>query len=458
MAFESLSQKLQNALKSLRGKGKLNENDIENAMREVKLVLLEADVNFKVVKDFIARVSQEAKGAKVMESLSPAQMVIKIVSDEMARLMGAEEANIKSLPLDGSQPQAVNIKNINFAQNKPTVIMVVGLQGAGKTTTAAKLASLFRKHGKNPLLVACDVYRPAAIKQLKTLGKQLTIPVFSVEDNQNAPEIAKQSLEEARKHANDVIILDTAGRLDIDEELMDELVDIRRIVEASEVLLVTDSMMGQEAVSIAKNFDERLNIDGIILTKLDGDARGGAALSLKSVVGKPIKFIGIGEKLNDLEIFYPERMAKRILGMGDVLTLIDKAQEVFDEKQSLEMQSKMAQQRFDLDDFLVQLEQLQKMGPINQLVDMLPATFNKKQLAVTDVNDQKFVKIKAIIQSMTPKERQDPSIINGSRRTRIANGSATKVQDINALLTQFEQVKKMVKQMNNQNKWRKAKW
>lgn len=430
MVFESLSDKLTGIFKGLRGKGKVNEGDIKAAMREVKLALLEADVNFKVVKEFIASVSEKAKGEAVLESLTPGQMIIKIVCDEMADLMGSTNSGIV------------------FADKPPTVIMMLGLQGAGKTTTSAKLAALLRKQGKKPLLVACDVYRPAAIDQLKTVAKQLDMPVFSMDGSKDVPAIAKAAIEEARVNGNDIVILDTAGRLNIDEELMQELKEIAGKVQVDEKLLVVDSMIGQEAVNVAKDFDEQMDISGVILTKLDSDTRGGAALSLKSVVGKPIKFAGMGEKLSDLEVFHPERMAERILGMGDVMTLIEKAEGLVEEKQAKELYDRMMSQKFNLDDFLVQIEQLQKMGPISQIMDMLPG-MNSKQMKGMAIDEKKFYRNKAIIQSMTAGERQNPSIINGSRRLRIAKGSGCKVQDINSLLSQFEQMKKMMKNMNN---------
>lgn len=437
MAFNGLSEKLSGVFSRLKGHGKVNEADIKTAMREVKLALLEADVNFKVVKDFISAVSERCKGSDVLESLTPAQQVIKIVREELIALMGKEN------------------EKVVFASKPPTVIMMVGLQGAGKTTTSGKLASLLRKnHNKRPLLVAGDVYRPAAIKQLEVVGAQINVPVYSLGDKVSPVEIAKKAYAHAIEHGNDLVIIDTAGRLHIDETLMQELTDIKEAVNPNEILLVVDSMTGQDAVNVATSFNEQLDITGVVLTKLDGDTRGGAALSVKAVSGKPIKFACIGEKLSDIEPFYPDRMASRILGMGDVLTLIDKAQEAFDEKQAIEMEKRLRQSKFTLEDFLSQMNQLKKMGPMSQLVGMLPGMGNMKDV---QVDDSKMGRIEAIILSMTPAERNNPSIINGSRKIRIAKGCGMQVQDVNQLLRQFEQMQKMIKQlMGNKNLKRKG--
>ena len=436
MAFESLGDKLQGVLKKLRGKGKVTEKDIKAAMREVKLALLEADVNFKVVKEFINSISEKCMGQEVMESLTPSQQIIKIVNDELTDLMGGE------------------YQKLTFSNNPPTVIMLCGLQGAGKTTACGKLALHLRKQfGKRPLMVAGDVYRPAAIKQLEVLGAQINIPVFTLGDNVSPVDIAAQAVEHAKKHGNDPVIIDTAGRLQIDEKLMTELCDIKETVNPQEILLVVDAMIGQDAVNIAETFNNRLDVSGIILSKLDGDTRGGAALSVKHITGKPIKFASVGEKLSDLEPFYPDRMASRILGMGDVLTLIDKAQEAIDDKKAKELEEKIRKQQFDLNDFLEQFQQIKKMGPITQLLEMLPG-IDKKMLESVDVDDKKIVHIEAIIQSMTSEERRKPQIIGASRKVRIAKGSGTRVQDVNALLKQFEQVQKMMKQFSGANQSR----
>ena len=436
MAFESLADKLNAAFKKLRGKGKLNETDIKTAMREVKMALLEADVNFKIVKDFIKNVSERAVGAEVLESLTPGQQVIKIVNEELIKLMG-------------EKPEKLTVSS-----NPPSVYMLVGLQGAGKTTTCAKLAGNLRKDGKKPLLVACDVYRPAAIKQLQVVGAQLNIPVYSEEGNNNPVEIAKSALKYAVSNLNDVVIIDTAGRLHIDETLMDELINIKESVKPHEILLTVDAMTGQDAVNVAESFHEKLNIDGVILTKLDGDTRGGAAISVRAVTGRPIKFAGMGEKLNELEPFYPDRMASRILGMGDVLTLIEKAEQAFDEKKAAELEKKMRNETFTLEDFLEQMEQLKKMGPLSGLLDMIPG-MNKAKLSGADIDEKKFYKIGAIIKSMTPEERQKPDIINANRKIRIANGCGMKVADVNALLKQFEQMRKMMKQFSDPKKMKR---
>ena len=436
MAFESLADKLNAAFKKLRGKGKLNESDIKTAMREVKMALLEADVNFKIVKDFIKNVSERSVGAEVLESLTPGQQVIKIVNEELIKLMG-------------EKPEKLTVSS-----NPPSVYMLVGLQGAGKTTTCAKLAGNLRKDGKKPLLVACDVYRPAAIKQLQVVGAQLNIPVYSEEGNTNPVEIAKSALRHAVSNLNDVVIIDTAGRLHIDETLMDELLNIKESVKPQEILLTVDAMTGQDAVNVAESFHEKLNIDGVILTKLDGDTRGGAAISVRAVTGRPIKFAGMGEKLNELEPFYPDRMASRILGMGDVLTLIEKAEQAFDEKKAAELEKKMRNEAFTLEDFLDQMEQLKKMGPLSGLLDMIPG-MNKAKLSGVEIDEKKFYKIGAIIKSMTPAERQNPDIINASRKIRIADGCGMKVTDVNALLKQFDQMKKMMKQFSDPKKMKR---
>ena len=429
MAFESLSDKLQNAFKKLRSKGSLTEADVKEAMKEVKRALLEADVNFKVVKQFINAVSERAVGEDVLKGLNPGQMVIKIVKEEMDKLMGSETEEIKLLP-----------------SNEVTVIMMCGLQGSGKTTHSAKLANMLKTQGHRPMLVACDIYRPAAIDQLKVLGAKIGVPVF--EKGTQKPELtAKEAVAHARDHGNDFIILDTAGRLHIDTELMDELKRICRTVEVNEILLVVDSMVGQDAVNIAKTFNETLEITGVILTKLDGDTRGGAALSVKAVTGKPIKFIGTGEKIGDLEKFYPDRMASRILGMGDVLSLIERVENQIDEKQALEAAKKLEDNKFDLNDLLEQFRSIKKMGNLKQLLAMIPGV--GKQLKDVDIDDNQLQKIEAIITSMTNKERTKPEIINASRKKRIAAGCGQSVEAVNRLLKQYESMKKMFKQMNS---------
>ncbi|SHH07589.1 signal recognition particle protein [Tepidibacter thalassicus] len=428
MIFEGLAEKLQNTFAKLKGKGKLSEKDVKDAMREVKLALLEADVNFKVVKDFVNKVKERAVGQEVMESLTPGQHVIKIVNEELTDLMGSVQSKI------------------SFSSKPPTIIMLVGLQGAGKTTTGGKLGGLFKKQGKRPLLVACDVYRPAAIKQLQVVGEKLDIPVFSMGDKENPVNIAKAGISHAVKNNNDLVIIDTAGRLHIDEGLMDELKNIKSEVKPHEILLVVDSMTGQDAVNVAQSFNEALGIDGVVLTKLDGDTRGGAALSVRAVTNKPIKFIGMGEKLDDLEPFYPDRIASRILGMGDVLSLIEKAEQAIDIKKAKELEEKIKKQEFDFEDFLTQMEQIKKLGPLNKIIEMIPGISGAKELKNIDFDDKEIVRIQAIIQSMTKKERKDPSILNASRRRRIAKGSGTTVQEVNRLVKQFEQTRKMMKQ------------
>lgn len=434
--FEGLAEKLQKTLKNLKGKGKLSEKDIKEAMREVKLALLEADVNFKIVKQFINDVTLRANGTEVMESLTPGQQVIKIVNQELTKIMGEIH------------------EKINMSSKGPTVIMLVGLQGSGKTTTAGKLAKFVKKDGKKPILVAADIYRPAAIKQLQVLGQSLEIPVFEIGDKTSPVDIAKGSIKYATKNLHDVVIIDTAGRLHIDDELMKELALIKKSVNPEEILLVVDAMTGQDAVNIAEKFNEKLDLTGVILTKLDGDTRGGAALSVRAVTGKPIKFAGIGEKLSDFEEFHPERMASRILGMGDVLTLIEKAQENFDEESARKLQKKIKNQELDLEDFLEQLQQIKNMGSFSDILGMMPG-MNNKALKNINVDDKELVKIEAVIQSMTKKERSDPKILNASRKKRIALGSGTSVSQVNKLIKQFEQTKKMMKQMGKAAKGNK---
>ena len=427
MAFESLSEKLNAAFKKLRGKGRLTQADIKEAMREVRMALLEADVSYKVVKDFTKTVTERASGAEVLEALSPAQMVIKIVNEELCRLMGSEN------------------QKLNFGSKSPAVVMLVGLQGAGKTTNGAKLAGYIRRQGKRPLLAACDIYRPAAIKQLETVGAQLNIPVFQMGQT-NPVDIAKAAVEHAKRHGNDVVFLDTAGRLHIDEALMDELKNIRDAVEPSEILLVVDAMTGQDAVNAATAFDEALGVTGVMLSKLDGDARGGAALSIRAATGKPIKFIGVGEKLDAIEIFHPDRMASRILGMGDVLSLIEKAQATIDEEKAKELEQKIRKNRFTLQDFYDQIQATKKMGSMGDILGKLPGLSGK--LDESQLDDNMFAKTEAIILSMTKKEREDASLINASRRRRIAMGSGTTVADVNALLKQFGMMQTLTKQMS----------
>lgn len=432
MAFENLGDKLSEVFKGLKSKGSLTEKDIKTAMREVKLALLEADVNFKVVKDFVSSVSEKALGEGVLESLTPGQSVIKIVRDELTALMGSENERLK------------------FSNNPPTVIMLCGLQGAGKTTACGKLAlSLRKQFDKRPLMVACDVYRPAAVKQLEVLGAQINVPVFSLGTDVNPVDIAKQAVEHARAHGNDPVIIDTAGRLHIDEALMQELKNIKAQTKPDEILLVVDAMTGQDAVNVSQSFDAELDVSGVILSKLDGDTRGGAALSVRAVTGKPIKYASMGEKLSDLEPFHPERMASRILGMGDVLTLIDKAQDIVDEKEAAALERKMREQTFDLEDFLNQLRQIKKLGSFGQILGMLPGIDKKAMEQInTDESEKKLARTEAIIYSMTPAERQKPQIIAASRKVRIAKGSGTRVQDVNELLKQFEQMKKMMKELS----------
>ncbi|MDD3652833.1 MAG: signal recognition particle protein [Desulfotomaculaceae bacterium] len=433
--FASLAERLQNTFKKLRGKGRLTESDVSAALREVRIALLEADVNFKVVKDFIARIKERAVGQELLDSLNPAQHVIKIVHDELTSLMGG------------------SISKINISAKPPTVVLLVGLNGAGKTTTAAKLAALMRKQGKHPMLVAADVYRPAAIKQLQVLGNQLNIPVFTIGDKQEPVTIGQAAIKNAAASGYDLVIIDTAGRQEVNEELMGELEAMNRVIKPDEVLLVIDAMTGQIAVNVAEEFNKRLSLDGIVLTKLDGDTRGGAALSVRAVTGKPIKFSGVGEKLDTLEPFHPDRMSERILGMGDMLTLIEKAQEGFNAEQIAKMQKKIRKADFTLDDFLDQLVQVKKMGPLEQVLGMIPGLGGVNKIKELHVDEKELVYIEAIIQSMTPQERQDPEkVLSGSRKRRIAKGSGTSVQEVNRLLKQFDQTKKMMKQLMNMEK------
>lgn len=427
MAFEGLSDRLQDIFRKLRGKGKIGEEDVKVAMREVRLALLEADVNFKVVKDFVGRVRERAVGQEVLQSLTPGQQIIKIVYDEMTELMGGSESKL------------------NFSSRTPSVIMAVGLQGSGKTTTVAKLGKKLIKQGRRPLFAACDVYRPAAIKQLQVLGEQVEIPVFSM-GQANPVDIARGALEYARSHNRDIVILDTAGRLHINEELMHELKEIKTVVNPEEILLVVDAMTGQDAVNVAESFNRELGVTGVVLTKLDGDTRGGAALSVKAVTGCPIKLVGLGEKLDALDVFYPDRMASRILGMGDVLSLVEKAQATFDEKKAREMERKIRQQEFTLEDFLDQMQQVRSMGPLEDLLGMIPGMGKQLKGVKPDIDEKELGHVEAIIKSMTPDERRNPTLINGSRKKRIARGSGTKVQEVNRLLKQFEESRKLMKQ------------
>ncbi|MCI8276962.1 MAG: signal recognition particle protein [Clostridia bacterium] len=428
MAFEGLSSRLQEITRKLKGKARITENDLKEVLREVKLALLEADVNYKIVKEFIKVIEEKSLGQDVLKSLTPGQQVVKIVKDELITLLGGEESKI------------------NFTPNPPTIIMLVGLQGSGKTTTCGKLANIIRKQGKKPLLVACDVYRPAAIKQLEVVGKQLDIPVYTNEQTKDVNVIAKQAISVAYSKLNDVVIIDTAGRLQIDEVLMQELKDLKKNAKPHEILLVVDSMTGQDAVNIADKFNQDLGIDGIVLTKLDGDTRGGAALSVKKITGRPIKYIATGEKLSDIEVFHPERMASRILGMGDVLSIIEKAEETFDLEEAEKLEKKLKKQKFDLEDYLTQLRQIKKMGSFSSILKMIPG-MNKIKDA--NIDEKEFGKIEAIICSMTKEERQNPKILNGSRRLRIAKGSGTTVQAINKFMQSFEMTQKMMKEMTS---------
>ena len=428
MAFEGLSSKLQDITRKMRGKARITESDLKEMLREVKLALLEADVNYKIVKDFIATVEEKALGQDVLKSLTPGQQVIKIVKDELVELLGGQESKI------------------SFTSNPPTIIMLVGLQGSGKTTTAGKLANILRKQGKKPLLVACDIYRPAAIKQLQVVGSQLNIPVYANETSKDVVQIARQAIDVAYSKLNDVIILDTAGRLHIDEELMQELKNVKSNVKPHEILLVVDSMTGQDAVNVAQSFNEALGIDGVILTKLDGDTRGGAALSVKKVTGRPIKFAATGEKLSDIEVFHPDRMASRILGMGDVLSIIEKAEEAINLEEAEKIEKQLKKKDNNLDDYLSQLRQVKKMGSFSSLLKMVPGMADIKDLKV---DEKEFVKIEAIICSMTAKERKNPNLLNASRRVRIAKGSGTTVQQINQFMKTFEMTQKMMKKMQD---------
>lgn len=431
MAFESLSEKLQATIKRLKGQTRVTEKDVKEFMREIRLALLEADVNYKVVKDFIAKVSEKAVGQDVLESLSPGQQIVKIVDDELTELLGAEDYKL------------------DLSKTPPNVILLVGLQGTGKTTACAKLAAHLRKQGRKPLMAACDIYRPAAIQQLQVLGRQIDIPVYTEEANRKAAVIAGNAVKHALRNLNDVVIVDTAGRLQIDEALMDELDEIKASVKPAEILLVIDAMTGQEAANVAASFHERLDVTGIILSKLDSDTRGGAALSVRAITGKPVKFASSGEKVNDFEIFYPKRMADRILGMGDVLTLIDKAVELYDEKKAEELEKKLATQTFTLDDFLDQLQQIKKMGGIGGLLKLLPGA---SQIRQEDIDEGQFGKVEAIIQSMTKREKRNPDVLNASRRKRIAAGSGTTVQDVNRLMKQFEEMRVMMKRFGGKGK------
>jgi len=435
MAFESLTSRLQGVFKQLRGKGKLSEKDVKDAMREVRLALLEADVNFKIVKDFVAAVTEKAVGDEVLQSLTPGQHVIKLVNDELITLMGTTQSKL------------------TIANNAPSVYMMVGLQGSGKTTSSGKIAAQMRKQGKKPLLVACDIYRPAAIKQLQVVGANYNIPVF--EKGSQAPEdTSAQALEYARSHGMDVVIIDTAGRLHIDDELMSELARVKTAVRPTEILLVVDAMTGQDAVNVAQNFNEKIGVDGIVITKLDGDTRGGAALSVRKITGKPIKFVGMGEKIDDLEAFFPDRMASRILGMGDMLSLIEKAQQSFDEDEVARLEQKMRKNEFDLEDFLTQMQQMKKMGPLKNIISMIPGVGNMN-IDESQINEAAMGHVEAIIFSMTQKERRNPALLNGSRKRRIAAGSGRSVQEVNRLLKQFEDMKKMMSQFSNMGKSKK---
>ena len=435
MAFEGLSAKLQEVTRKLRGKARITESDLKEMLREVKLALLEADVNYAIVKEFINTIQEKALGQDVLKSLTPGQQVIKIVRDELVELLGGTESKI------------------NFTPNPPTIIMLVGLQGSGKTTTAGKLANLLRKQGKKPLLVACDVYRPAAIKQLQVVGGQLNIPVYANENSKDVVKIARQAIDVAMSKLNDVVILDTAGRLHIDEELMTELKNVKANVKPHEILLVVDSMTGQDAVNVAKAFNEALGIDGVVLTKLDGDTRGGAAISVKKITGRPIKFAATGEKLSDIEVFYPERMASRILGMGDVLSIIEKAEEAIDIEEAEKLEKELKKKKdLDLDDYLTQLRQIKRMGSFSSLLKMIPGM---NQLKDVKVDDKEFVRIEAMISSMTKEERQNPKLLNGNRRLRIARGSGTSVQEINKFMKSFEMTQKMMRQMKDSKNMKK---
>ena len=427
MAFEGLSTKLQSIINKIKGKARITEDDVKEITREVKLALLEADVNYKIVKDFTSKISEKALGQDVLKSLTPGQQVVKIVHEELVELLGSKD------------------EYLNISPNPPTVIMLAGLQGSGKTTMAGKLANLLRKQGKKPMMVACDIYRPAAIDQLEVIGKQLSIPVFSNREEKDVTEIVKAALKEANSKLNDVVIIDTAGRLHIDETLMKELQNLKEFAKPNEILLVVDSMTGQDAVTVSESFNEQLGINGVILTKLDGDTRGGAALSVKTVTGKPIKFVGTGEKMNDIEIFHPDRMAQRILGMGDVLTLIEKAEEAFDFEEAMKLEKKIHKQDFTLQDYLDQLKQIKKMGSLKSILGMIG--IDEKAIEQAKIDDKQFVLAESIIQSMTVKERNNPDIINGQRRRRIADGSGTTVQEVNKFLKQYNDTRLMMKRV-----------
>ena len=431
MAFEGLTEKLSATFKRLRGKGRLSESDVKEAMREIRLALLEADVSFKVVKEFIARVTERAVGTDVLESLTPAQMIVKIVNEELTALMGGGETKL------------------TISSAPPTIVMLVGLNGAGKTTNGAKLAGMMKKQGKRPLLVACDTFRPAAIHQLEVVGGQLDVPVFQM-GQINPIDIAKAGIEHAKKHGNDMVFLDTAGRLHVDDELMDQLKQMKQAINPTEILMIVDAMIGQDAVNAAKAFDEALDLTGVMLTKLDGDARGGAALSIKAVTGKPIKFAGVGEKLDQIEVFHPDRMASRILGMGDILSLIEKAEASFDAKKAAELEQKLRKNKFTLADFYDQMVQIKSMGSLNDIMGMLPG-MNGKAMDNITVDEKAMARTEAIILSMTPQERENPSILGSSRKKRIAAGSGTQVVDVNRLLKQFEMMQKMTKQFSGKN-------
>ena len=428
MAFEGLSSRLQEITKKIKGEARITESNMKDMLREVKLALLEADVNYKIVKEFISNVQEKALGQDVMKSLKPGEQVVKIVRDELTDLLGGTDSKI------------------NISSNPPTIIMLVGLQGAGKTTLAGKLSNYLRKQGKKPLMVACDVYRPAAVKQLQVVGSQLNIPVYSEEGVQDAVGIARRAINTAISKLNDVVIIDTAGRLQIDDTLMQELVNIKNAVRPHEILLVVDSMTGQEAVNVAQTFNDKVGIDGVVLTKLDGDTRGGAALSVKKITGKPIKFAGVGEKLSDLEEFHPDRMASRILGMGDILSIVEKAEQALDLEEAEKLEKQLKKDKFDLDDYLAQLKQIKKMGSLSSILKMIPGMNKIKDIKV---DDKEFIRIEAIITSMTAKERKNPSLLNASRRRRIANGSGTQVHDINKFMESFEMTQKMMKQMKS---------
>lgn len=435
--FESLVDRMNEAFKKFRNKGKLTEADVKAGMREIKLALLEADVNYKVVKEFIASVSERAVGAQVLESLVPAQQIVKIVNEELTALMGS------------------TVSKLEIASNPPTVIMMCGLQGAGKTTHAGKIAALLKKQGKHPMMVACDVYRPAAIKQLEIVSEKVGVPCFSIKDSNKPVKIASEGVKHARKNGYDVVIIDTAGRLHIDEGMMEELVEIKKEASPTEILLTVDAMLGQDAVNVAKTFNDMLDITGVVLTKLDGDTRGGAALSVRHVTGKPIKFVGMGEKMDAIEPFYPDRMASRILGMGDVLSLIEKAEQQFDEKKAIELEKKIREQTFTLDDYLDQFQQIKKMGSMEQLLGMIPGV-KTSALKDAQIDEKQIGRIEAIIKSMTREERTKPSIIDSSRKKRIAQGSGVKVEDVNRLLKQYDQTNKMMKQLTKMGAGKKG--